>query len=193
MGTAARSGARPGPSRRATLRLGGSLLVLTPLLAACSSSSDAASEASAGYVSGDGVIVEIPRETRADPLEIRGRTYGNEEVGSGAMRGAALVVNGWYAAWPPCRVEAPALEAAHAEYSVLGVGFVGVNTRDKAGPAAAFEQTFGITYPSIPDQDGALIAAMDGSRSEEHTSELQSRGHLVCRLLLEKKNINQAS
>src|SRR5690625_6854482 len=27
----------------------------------------------------------------------------------------------------------------------------------------------------------------DGIRSEEHTSELQSRGHLVCRLLLEKK------
>src|SRR5690625_5920291 len=27
-------------------------------------------------------------------------------------------------------------------------------------------------------------------RSEEHTSELQSRGHLVCRLLLEKKNRN---
>src|SRR5439155_22635380 len=27
------------------------------------------------------------------------------------------------------------------------------------------------------------------SRSEEHTSELQSRGHLVCRLLLEKKKI----
>src|SRR5690625_5330912 len=29
------------------------------------------------------------------------------------------------------------------------------------------------------------------SRSEEHTSELQSRGHLVCRLLLEKKNKNR--
>src|SRR3989442_11297673 len=27
-----------------------------------------------------------------------------------------------------------------------------------------------------------------GARSEEHTSELQSRPHLVCRLLLEKKN-----
>src|SRR5207253_8272318 len=27
------------------------------------------------------------------------------------------------------------------------------------------------------------------TRSEEHTSELQSRGHLVCRLLLEKKKI----
>src|SRR5690625_5918994 len=29
------------------------------------------------------------------------------------------------------------------------------------------------------------------SRSEEHTSELQSRGHLVCRLLLEKKKTNK--
>src|SRR5690625_6735191 len=28
------------------------------------------------------------------------------------------------------------------------------------------------------------------ARSEEHTSELQSRGHLVCRLLLEKKKHN---
>src|SRR3712207_7411930 len=28
----------------------------------------------------------------------------------------------------------------------------------------------------------------EGSRSEEHTSELQSRQYLVCRLLLEKKN-----
>src|SRR5437870_6604331 len=30
-------------------------------------------------------------------------------------------------------------------------------------------------------------------RSEEHTSELQSRGHLVCRLLLEKKKTNETS
>src|SRR5437660_10068875 len=30
---------------------------------------------------------------------------------------------------------------------------------------------------------------MTGNRSEEHTSELQSRGHLVCRLLLEKKKL----
>src|SRR5690606_39952777 len=31
------------------------------------------------------------------------------------------------------------------------------------------------------------------SRSEEHTSELQSRENLVCRLLLEKKNASRAS
>src|SRR5207253_7276720 len=32
-----------------------------------------------------------------------------------------------------------------------------------------------------------IIEAIIENRSEEHTSELQSRGHLVCRLLLEKK------
>src|SRR5690625_6343690 len=34
------------------------------------------------------------------------------------------------------------------------------------------------------------VATWLWERSEEHTSELQSRGHLVCRLLLEKKNNN---
>src|SRR2546422_3055465 len=35
---------------------------------------------------------------------------------------------------------------------------------------------------------GGGSAGAAGGRSEEHTSELQSRLHLVCRLLLEKKN-----
>src|SRR5690625_6433831 len=33
----------------------------------------------------------------------------------------------------------------------------------------------------------AMMPCCRATRSEEHTSELQSRGHLVCRLLLEKK------
>src|SRR3712207_8034065 len=40
-----------------------------------------------------------------------------------------------------------------------------------------------------------LVAAEAGQRaqrSEEHTSELQSRQYLVCRLLLEKKNLQQS-
>src|SRR5437870_6871634 len=42
-----------------------------------------------------------------------------------------------------------------------------------------------------PDRDNQpsfpRVLARSRRRSEEHTSELQSRGHLVCRLLLEKK------
>src|SRR2546422_3837772 len=37
----------------------------------------------------------------------------------------------------------------------------------------------------------SLARALSTTRSEEHTSELQSRLHLVCRLLLEKKNIDE--
>src|SRR5207249_11286315 len=53
--------------------------------------------------------------------------------------------------------------------------------------------------PSVNDDCGLLVAGFDTpptimmphnpSRSEEHTSELQSRFDLVCRLLLEKKKI----
>src|SRR5437870_13782088 len=38
-----------------------------------------------------------------------------------------------------------------------------------------------------PDNARAARCCGRWKRSEEHTSELQSRGHLVCRLLLEKK------
>src|SRR5207253_8095579 len=38
-----------------------------------------------------------------------------------------------------------------------------------------------------------IRAGFGNDRSEEHTSELQSRGHLVCRLLLEKKKIKKIS
>src|SRR3712207_8051668 len=42
-----------------------------------------------------------------------------------------------------------------------------------------------------PDRRAAARLALDdGPRSEEHTSELQSRQYLVCRLLLEKKKKN---
>src|SRR2546429_7216950 len=38
-----------------------------------------------------------------------------------------------------------------------------------------------------------LHPGLGGARSEEHTSELQSRLHLVCRLLLEKKNTQRSN
>src|SRR5687768_17861000 len=42
----------------------------------------------------------------------------------------------------------------------------------------------------VPVSETFSVVATNKLRSEEHTSELQSRLHLVCRLLLEKKNIN---
>src|SRR2546422_4676671 len=51
-----------------------------------------------------------------------------------------------------------------------------------------------IAVPILVDQISALGASrFRDERSEEHTSELQSRLHLVCRLLLEKKKTPQTA
>src|SRR5689334_24711559 len=42
--------------------------------------------------------------------------------------------------------------------------------------------------PALAELERKVLAA---ERSEEHTSELQSQFHLVCRLLLEKKNVRR--
>src|SRR3712207_8464623 len=42
--------------------------------------------------------------------------------------------------------------------------------------------------PSLKRLKPGISRSREGRRSEEHTSELQSRQYLVCRLLLEKKN-----
>src|SRR5690625_5593811 len=48
-----------------------------------------------------------------------------------------------------------------------------------------------ILITNSPHKNHLWFVLMNAKRSEEHTSELQSRGHLVCRLLLEKKNKKQ--
>src|SRR3989442_8363505 len=45
--------------------------------------------------------------------------------------------------------------------------------------------------PSQVSQPGTELSQLIPERSEEHTSELQSRPHLVCRLLLEKKKMEE--
>src|SRR2546422_4668876 len=49
------------------------------------------------------------------------------------------------------------------------------------------------TVVAIDPKGGDIVGTVDLERSEEHTSELQSRLHLVCRLLLEKKKKDNRS
>src|SRR5256884_7375120 len=52
---------------------------------------------------------------------------------------------------------------------------------------STFSRTFALLSPQITEQIHQRVVGLARERSEEHTSELQSRLHLVCRLLLEKK------
>src|SRR5690625_7964171 len=59
----------------------------------------------------------------------------------------------------------------------------------EANHATALETCSGSIHALPMGLSPANALSASKRRSEEHTSELQSRGHLVCRLLLEKKNI----
>src|SRR3712207_8089966 len=59
-----------------------------------------------------------------------------------------------------------------------------------AGAFASFVATEGFEDDGGRPVLDVLLLAAGVARSEEHTSELQSRQYLVCRLLLGKKNIH---
>src|SRR5207253_11345537 len=60
----------------------------------------------------------------------------------------------------------------------------------RSAPTLSHAPGPGSGFPSRP-RPFLRRAPARALRSEEHTSELQSRGHLVCRLLLEKKKKNK--
>src|SRR2546430_10349130 len=63
----------------------------------------------------------------------------------------------------------------------LTVGFSSNSFANSVSTLAAATGSFPTTRP---------VGPLSGSRSEEHTSELQSQSNLVCRLLLEKKKVD---
>lgn len=152
--------------RRSMLRAlaGGSAAVSSALLLTACGGSGTASSASddLGYVSGDGTAVEIPPDERGEPVAFTGTSYEGESFDSAAVPPDLLVVNVWYAACPPCRLEAPHLKEISEEYADRGVRFIGINTEDEAGPALAFHESYGIEYPSLPDRDGQILFALRG-------------------------------
>src|SRR5690606_41385961 len=58
----------------------------------------------------------------------------------------------------------------------------------RAKDLRGFARSLGRYFTDAVVNDQAAATKFGGLRSEEHTSELQSRENLVCRLLLEKKN-----
>ncbi|MGA1033366.1 MAG: TlpA family protein disulfide reductase, partial [Aquiluna sp.] len=104
-----------------------------------------------------------------------------------ALEGFVVVMNWWYAACAPCRAEAPDMAALSEEFADQGVQFVGVNVRDTAETALAFDRNFGITYPSIMDaQSGAVSLAFSGVVSPQAvptTLVIDREGRVSARIL----------
>ncbi|WP_448808398.1 TlpA family protein disulfide reductase [Agromyces bauzanensis] len=139
------------------------------------------------YIAGDGTISEFAEPQRGEPVEFSGETVEGAAFDSSDTLGDVTVVNFWYAGCAPCRVEAPILEEVSQSFDGEGVSFVGVNVRDQAGTAASFEQTYGVTYPSILDvESGTAQLAFAGDvppAAVPTTIVLDQEGRIAARVL----------
>lgn len=153
----------PRPSRR-TVLTGLSLLGLAPVLAACSGDDSLTRQAGnadgKNYIAGDGSVLEIAPAERGAPVEFAAELFDGTPVTGASLRGTPALLNFWYAACAPCRVEAPHLVSLHEQFAPQGVRFLGVNVRDTVTTAQAFERTFEIPYPSIEDARGEVLLNM---------------------------------
>ncbi|OMH34453.1 TlpA disulfide reductase family protein [Tersicoccus sp. Bi-70] len=179
------------PSARARVAAAASLLLLTaPVLAGCAASDSLAQQARAGdeknYIAGDGSVREYAADNRGKPVAFSSTLFGGKTVDAASFKGKVTVLNFWYAGCAPCRVEAKDLQSLYSQFKTSGAQFYGVNVRDEEPTAAAFERTFGTTYPSFEDRNGTVLLAMTQyvpPQSVPTTLVLDKQGRVSARIL----------
>ena len=171
----------------ATLVLGTTLLI-----SGCASGTDGLSQQfrngdNKNYIQGDGTISEWAKASRQAPVVWKGVPENGGVLGSANLTGVVTVLNFWYAGCAPCRAESKDLVALSEEFAKQHVQFIGVNVRDTASTAKAFERNFGVTYPSIIDNNtGSVVLAFTGIVSPQAvptTLVIDKQGRVSSRIL----------
>jgi peroxiredoxin len=159
--------------RRPILAAAAAVLVAASLaLAGCTSSDGIAGTDKGGdYTSGDGATTTFAATHRGEPVSWSATEADGSAISSKELLGKVVVLNFWYAQCGPCIVEAPRLQKLSDQFASDGVQFVGVNVRDNAAQATAFEQTHGITYPTTLEapHNAPITVAFTGKVSTNTT------------------------
>ena len=146
-----------------------------------------------GYTTGTGRVTVIePANRKALPV-VSGPALGADQTVSTAdYAGKVIVLNIWGSWCPPCRAEAPALQAASQETKGKAQ-FIGITVRDNAPTQAqAFVRAQGISYPSIFDPTGRVLLPLSGEwppSAIPTTLIIDSQGRLAVRVLAEVSEI----
>jgi thiol-disulfide isomerase/thioredoxin len=177
--------------RRTALRTAGGLAAML-MLAACTRTGADEQTRSAGEVGYPTVsrnLTRVPPDQRKELPVVSGRALGsNKTISTQDYHGKVVVINVWGSWCPPCRKEAPDLQAASVETKNVAQ-FVGITSKDyDPAPAEAFVRSFKITYPSIYDPTGKVLLAFAGELPPSaipSTMIIDSNGRLAVRVLSE--------
>jgi peroxiredoxin len=132
------------------------------LLTGCSTGAGAVDVNNGGefrFVQGTPSGEVIPLDQRAAAPEFSGELLDGGAFDSTELDGGITVINFWGSWCAPCRVESPEFQEVYAEVRDRGVQFLGVNVKDTDQLARAFEDSFGIEFPSLYDPRGEVALA----------------------------------
>jgi thiol-disulfide isomerase/thioredoxin len=140
------------------------------------------------YIAGDGSVTEFQNPaTRLKGKAWAGYTESGQAVTDLDLVGHVTVLNFWYAGCAPCRAEAPALQEIKVQYESKGLQVLGVNVRDTAATALAFDRSFKLDYPSVIDANtGNVLLAYTGivtPQAVPTTIVLDRQGRVSARIL----------
>src|SRR5690554_7208681 len=123
-------------------------------------------------------MVRQPQQTGAWPV-CAGPAVGEQAVVVAAAHAQAIAPGIEADQWHEHQIQPPGTDLP------AGVGSRFTDAVSVGGPALARTQALEVHLIGWPAAQYRQVAVLAQFRSEEHTSELQSRPHLVCRLLLE--------
>ncbi|MGZ6610933.1 MAG: TlpA family protein disulfide reductase [Solirubrobacteraceae bacterium] len=94
------------------------------------------------------------------------------------LRGHPVVVNEWASWCEPCQSEFPVFQRVAVRYG-RQVAFIGVDSRDASGSAAAFLRRFPVSYPSYVDHSQSIGSSMQAVGGIPQTVYIDRRGKQV--------------
>jgi peroxiredoxin len=99
-----------------------------------------------------GPFIQVDKRTVAPAVS--GELIGGGTFDLAAHKGQVVVINFWASNCPPCRTEAPELEATYSATKADGVQFLGISVRDEMDKAKAYLTDTKVPYGSLFDPSG---------------------------------------
>lgn len=160
-----------------------SVLLLAATLAGCSGTTgngiaeEARNPGQVRWTAGDGLAATYPIGQRGEPVRLTGTTLDGKPWSMADQAGEVVVLNVWSSTCNPCKTEMPALQQIWTDLQARKqpVRFIGVNRFDSVESAMADVRTFGLTYPSLANDGGRALLALQGQASALPTTLILDR------------------